>query len=36
MIQMGTVERDAVGPASGGWGTLDFNSSLIGDIAAIS
>ena len=29
MIQIGTVERDAVGSASDGWGRLNFNSSLI-------
>ena len=32
MIQMGTVERAAVGPALDGWGMLDFNSSLIGNV----
>ena len=29
MIQIGTVERETVGSASGDWGVLDFNSSLM-------
>jgi hypothetical protein len=29
MIQIGIVERDAVGSASGVWESLDFNSSLM-------
>ena len=33
MIQIGIVERDVVGSASGGWESLDFNSSLMGQLA---
>ena len=29
IIHIGTVEREAAGSASGVWGVLDFNSSLM-------